>query len=118
MLSEEQLRVLRHMLGLTHPERREQVPYRDHYCANPGETKLVELECLGMVRKYCEHGGYWCYCTTDAGRAAAIESALQKRLPKPKRLYHLYLDVSDCFPDLTFKDFLIDPEFADARSRA
>ena len=83
VMTEEQLRILRHMLGLTHPERRAQVPYRDYYCANPGDVKLMELEQLGMVRRYSDHGGYWMYCTTAAGREAAIGSALTKRYSRP-----------------------------------
>lgn len=118
MKDEDQLKTLRHMLGLTHPERREQVPYRDYYCANPGDDKLVELERLGMVRKYAEHSGYWWYCTTEAGKAAALTSAVQRRHRKPKRLYGLYLHLSEAWPDLTFKQFLIDPQFSDARRYA
>lgn len=118
MIGEDQLRTLRHMLGLTHPERREQMPYRDYYCANPGDVKLVELERLGLVRKYGEHSGYWWYCTTDRGKAAALKSALQRRLRKPQRLYRLYLHLSDALPDLTFRDFLTSREFAETRSSA
>lgn len=115
ILTEDQLRILRHMLGLTHPERGEQVPYRDYYCANPGDVKLLELERLGVVRRYAERDGYWWYCTTEAGKRYAMKSALGRRLPKAKRIYIKFLHLLDCCPDLTFREFLTSPEFSHER---
>lgn len=117
-LSEKQLDKLRHMLGLNDPSKREQVPFRDYAAVNPGAAEFLELEAMGMVRKYAERGSYWWYCTTDAGKAAAIKSALARRLPKSKRLYTTFLDIADAFPDLTFKQFLTSAEFAETRRGA
>lgn len=117
-LTPEQLRTLRHMLGIDRPDMAKPVPYRDYYCANPGDPELHELARLGMVRLYSTHGSYEWFCCTDAGRAAAIASHKAIRHTKAKRLYRRYLDISDCFPDLTFKRFLTDPQFADTRRTA
>lgn len=118
LLRDDQLKTLRHMLGLTHPERGQQVPYRNYYCANPGDVRLAELEQLGVVRKYAERDGYWWYCTTEAGKRAAMKSALGRRLPKAKRIYRTFLHLLDCCPDLTFREFLTNPEFSQARRTA
>lgn len=73
-LTDEQLQILRHMLGIDKPAVRVPDPYRDYYCAMRGDAGLAELEQLGAVRMYrqCEH--YDWYTTTAAGRSAAIAS--------------------------------------------
>lgn len=122
--SEEQLRILRHMLGIDDARKRI-APYRNYYCANPGDERLHELARLGAVEMYrrtteAEGGDYEWFTTTDAGRAAAIASQKARYFhpKKSKRVYSAFLDVSDCLPDLTFKQFLTDPQFAETRRRA
>lgn len=117
-LSEKQLDMLRHMLGINDPWMREPEPTRDYYAANPEDEHLIELASLGMVRKYSERGEYFWYCSTPAGRAAAIKSHRSIRYSKSKRVYGKFLDISDCFADLTFKQFLTDPQFAETRRSA
>lgn len=117
-LSGEQLRILRHMLGVDDPRRRSIEPYRNYYCANPGDLALLELERLGAVRQYADHSGYHWYTTTEQGKDAALQSAMQRRKPKAARVYEVFLDSKDCYPDLTFKEFLMNPCFAEARQRA
>ena len=121
-LTEEQLRILRHMLGITDPFKRP-VPYRDYYCANPGDEVLHELARLGAVKMYrrtteAQGGDYEWFTCTPEGRAAAIADHRANRPSKSKRVYSAFLEVSDCFADLTFKQFLTDPEFAETRRRA
>lgn len=118
MLTDEQLRILRHMLGIDDPYRRP-VPYRDHYCANPGDPKLIELERLGMVEAFRSFLGetYTTYRTTEAGRKAAIESWHKVcRMPRDKRRYWAFLTVKDVCPDLTFHEFLTSPTWAESRA--
>lgn len=117
-LTDEQLRILRHMLGIDLPREREPEPYRDYYCASRGDAELAELARLGAVRLFrqCEH--YDWYCTTETGRAAAIASHRRIRYPKPRRVYCKFLQVSDAFPDLTFREFLTNPDFAETRAKA
>lgn len=110
-LSPEQLRVLRHMLGIDRPERDRPEPYRDYYCANPGDPKMVELVRLGAVQLYSTRDGYEWYTCTDAGRAAAIASHKAIRYSASRRRYSRFLDIKDCHPDLTFREFLTDPRY-------
>lgn len=117
-LSPKQLDTLRHMLGINDPYARRPMPYRDYYCANPGDAKLIELERLGAVEKYSERGRYHWYCCTPAGRAAAIASHKDIRVTKSKRVYSKFLEVRDAFNELTFRDFLTHPDFRDARREA
>jgi len=117
-LSDEQLRTLRHMLGIDKPDERTPEQYRDYYCASRGDAELAEMARIGAVRLYrqCEH--YDWYCTTGAGRAAAINSHRKIRLPKSKRIYSKYLDIADLHEGLTFREFLTSPAYADARAAA
>lgn len=120
-LTEPQLRILRHMLGIDDPYMPRPKPSRDYYCANPGDAKVVELERIGAVccyRRSGEDTKYdWFQCT-DAGRAAAMASHKTIRVSKAKRMYAKFLDIRDCWQGLTFQQFLTDPEFRDSRREA
>ncbi|HEX5461860.1 MAG TPA: hypothetical protein VFX20_17990 [Steroidobacteraceae bacterium] len=113
-LDAEQLRVLRHMLGIDRPDVRDPKPYRDYYCANPGDPTMHELVRLGAVRRYDTRGGYEWFTCTDAGRAAGIASHKTIRYSRSALRYSRYLDMKDCYPDLTFHRFLTDSRFRDA----
>lgn len=117
-LTEKQLDTLRHMLGINTPSDREPKPYRNHYAANPGDAEMLELTALGMVEFAGIRYELHYYQCTDAGRAVAMRSHRTIRLTKAKRIYRKFLDVSDCCPDLTFKEFITSPEFADSRRAA
>lgn len=117
-LSPEQLDTLRHMLGINTPDDREPKPYRDYYCANRDDPKLKALANAGAVRLYSQRDSYDWYCCTDAGRVAAMRSHRTIRRTKGQRIYSRFLDVSDCCPDLTFRQFLTDAEFAQIRREA
>lgn len=110
-LNAEQLRILRHMLGIDRPEMDEPKPYRDYYCANPGDPSMVELERIGAVRLYDTRGDYAWYTCTSEGRAAGIASHRTIRYSAGKRRYIRFLDVRECRPDLTFREFLTDPRY-------
>jgi hypothetical protein len=99
------------MLGIDRPEMDVPKPYRDYYCANPGDPSMLELERLGAVRQYDNRGSYLWYTCTDEGRAAAIASHKTIRYSKAKRRYIKFLDIRECCPDLTFRRFLTDPQF-------
>lgn len=117
-LTDYQLQTLRHMLGIDDPCTRAPKPYRDNYCANPRNEHLHELARIGAVRLYAQRDGYEWYCTTEAGRAAAMESHKRIQWPKPKRVYSKWLDVRDALPDVTFQRFLTAPQFAETRRDA
>lgn len=110
-----QLRTLRHMLGIDKPEMDRPEPYRNYYCANPGEAEMLELVRLGAIELYDTRDGYEWYRCTDAGRAAAIASHKTIRYSPAKRRYIRFLDVKDCYPDLTFREFLTNPMYKSAR---
>ncbi len=118
ILSEHELDILRHMLGINDSRARDPVPTRDYYCANIDDPHLVELDRLGMVEKYSEHGRYWWYRTTRAGAAAAIASFYARRATKAQRVYLRFLDHHEVYQDLTFKEFLTAAQFAAARREA
>jgi hypothetical protein len=105
-LNPAQLRILRHMLGIDKPETDKPEPYRNYYCANPGEVEMLELVRLGAIEQYAAQGGYEWFQCTNAGRAAAIASHKTIQYSKAKRRYMRWLDISDVRPDITFGDFL------------
>lgn len=120
-LTGDQLQTLRHMLGIDDPGLREPKPYRNYYAACPGDADMAALAETGAVR--LESGPrpgfpYDCYICTEAGINEAIRSHRTIRKTKAQRTYLRYLDYSDVCPDLTFRDFLTLPEFADARRDA
>ena len=120
-LTEKQLDILRHMLGINTPNDRIPKPYRNYACVNPGDSEFVELEKLGAIERYetwdKDTQYYWYKCTV-AGRLAAMRSHRKIRKSKPKRRYSAYLNMIDCCPDLTFKEFLTHPHFKDVRNNA
>jgi len=110
-----QLHTLRHMLGINTPEDARPKPYRNYYCANPGEREMHELKRLGMIELYDTRGDYEWWRCTEAGRLAAMRSHRTIRLSPAKRRYSRFLSVRECCPDITFREFLTDPRYAEAR---
>lgn len=120
-LSSDQLHTLRHMLGINDPSQRIPKPYRNGAAVVPGDPEFVELERLGAVERYRAAGGsfqYDYYSCTEAGKAAAMKSHRTIRYGRSKRVYLRFLSVRDCIPDLTFRQFLTDPEFRGIRAEA
>jgi len=122
-LTDDQLHTLRHMLGINTPDDRKPRPYRDYAAVNPGDPEFAELERLGAVERINKPVPSWAsdyewYQCTEAGKAAAMASHRRIRKGKPQRVYLAYLSCRDCCPDLTFKEFLTDPEFDEERRQA
>jgi hypothetical protein len=99
------------MLGIDKPKADKPEPYRNYYCANPGEREMLELARLGAVEQYAAQGGYEWFQCTEAGRTAAIASHRTIRYSAARRRYMRFLDVRECWPDLTFRQFITDPQF-------
>lgn len=120
-LTEGELQTLRHMLGINTPDAREPEPYRNYYAAAPGDARMAALAARGAVRRIPDQAGspglefFEC---TEAGRRAAIASHRSIRKGKKQRVYRRFLSVRDGCPDLTFLEFLVSPDFAEARARA
>lgn len=120
-LTADQLHTLRHMLGINTPNDRIPRPYRDYAAVNPGDAEFAELERLGAVECYRRSSpgySYDYFRCTPAGRAAAMASHRTIRRTKAQRIYSKFLDVRDALNDLTFKEFLTNPEFAESRRSA
>jgi len=125
-MTDAQLHTLRHMLGINTPNDRVPKPYRNYAATVPGDPEYLALENRGAVEKYYNGFAfefpfptdYVYYRCTDAGKLAAMRSHREIRKTKSKRVYARFLDISDSFAELTFKQFLTDPQFADTRRDA
>lgn len=119
--TEAQLDTLRHMLGINDPSIGNPRAYRNYAAVPPGDKRFAEMVTFGFVRKYRDAGdgcSYDYFETTDLGRQLAFESHKRRRYSKAKRVYSEYLRVADSLCDLTFRDFLTNPEFAETRRKA
>ena len=119
-LTAPQLHTLRHMLGVNDPFARVPACCRNYAAVNPGDPEYLELERIGAVEQFKANSntGYDWYRCTEEGRSAAIKSCDDRRKTKAQRVYHAYLLVSDVYRSLSFKEFLTDPYYADARTKA
>jgi len=117
-LTEEQADSLRHMLGINRPDVRSPRPTRDYAAMSHGDQHWTQLEALGLVERYAIDEHYVWLRTTAAGREAAFASHRQIRLSRSARRYARYLDLCDAVPNLTFRDFLTHPQFAQIRRQA
>ena len=116
-----QLDVLRHMMGINDSYQATPRPYRNYAAVCPADPCYAEMVQAGLVERYGTATGpddYDYYRCTEAGKTAAMASHKAIRLSKPKRMYAKFLALSDVFPDLQFRDFLVDPRFAESRRNA
>jgi hypothetical protein len=119
--TEEQLDTLRHMLGINTPFDRVPSPYRDYAAVVVGDARFAEMERLGLVECYRRaktEREYDYFRCTETGRAAAMASHREIRMTKAKRVYWRFLEVSDAIADLTFREFLVAPVYAEVRRDA
>jgi hypothetical protein len=116
----DQLRMLRHMLGINTPNDRVPKPYRNYAAVVPGDKLMIDLEAQGLVERYASYelSQYDFYRCTARGHLAAMLSHRSIRRTKAQRVYACFLKVSDAFHDLTFREFLTSAEFAEARAQA
>jgi hypothetical protein len=117
-LNKKQLSTLRHMLGINDPTVKIPTPWRNYAAVSPDDKEFKELHSLGLVKFDGHHGSYDYYSCTELGRLFAVKSHKDIRYKKSRRVYIKYLSVADANPDLTFKEFLTDPEFAKYRHEA
>jgi hypothetical protein len=115
-LTDKQLHTLRHMLGINDPVKRPE-PYRNYAAVNPDDPEYLELERLGMVvnKGKSPFGQYDLYVCTEDGKTTVIKSHQMIRFPKARRRYIAFLNTRDCCPDLTFREFLVSPEYKEIR---
>ena len=118
ILTKQQLDTLRHMLGINNAYNKIPKPYRNYYCTNPNDKNLYELERLGFVELYSKEGNYDWFRCTESGKEAAFKSYKAIRKSKGARLYMRFLEVRECYQELTFKEFLTHPDFKETRQKA
>lgn len=118
MLTAYQLSILRHALGIN--DRYAAYPYitRNHYCGDEGDPNLAKLETLGLIRKekLLDSTVEPIYRCTEEGRRLAVASFKHIQYPRSRRRYAAYLRTKDALGDLSFRDFLTQERFKDART--
>lgn len=109
------------MLGINTPDDRLPRPHRDYAAVDPGDPDFAALAALGAVERYRTAGAgspYDYFRCTDVGRTKAMASHKAIRRSKSQRMYSKFLDIKDALGDLTFRDFLTDPQLAQTRRNA
>jgi ribosomal protein S27AE len=107
------------MLGINDPSISTPRPYRNYAAVEPGDAEFAELERLGLVELYkiscppfVQYDYYRC---TETGRTVAIASHKSIRWPRGRRRYVSFLRLRDACPGVSFREFLTDPLYAEAR---
>lgn len=115
------VRILAHALGIEHQQdRREPNEYRNHYVCNEGEpevTQLVEAGLMVLASRPTWTGGAVQYAVTEAGKAQARAFWKSRQHPKKRRVYAAFMRISD-MREVTFREFLTSPEYAECRRNA
>lgn len=117
-LDTKSMHILRHSLGLNAKGHGKM--YRNHYVAGPGHHSYEHL--LSLVKSgHLEKGdpcnflpkGDEVFYVTDKGQAVAFVP--EPPLPPAKRRWKTYRELKEVMPDLPFRLFLTDPDFAQYR---
>jgi hypothetical protein len=113
-LNEAQMEALRHMLGLLGDSCCCRTVDRNHYAAEPSDPVMAELVALGLVYEGRPIvGGLRYFHASAKGQAVAMASL--KPVSRSKSRYTAFLNLKECFPALTFTEFLQDTRFAPYR---
>ena len=107
-----QLEILQHSLGVDKYGQGRR--YRNYFCSEEGGDLICEsLVSLGYMARFPEMR-ICCsvhYFVTDSGiKEMTSESPKPPKLSPGQRRYREWLNVSDCFPDWKFGDWLKHPE--------
>jgi hypothetical protein len=109
------LHILQHALGRNEygKNRDGRADYRNHFCAGEGSNDFAlcrEAVAQGLMREYPPSqisGGDYVFVVTDAGKAhVAANSPPEPKRSRGQERYRRWLNVSDCYPDLTFGEWL------------
>ncbi len=117
-ISEDDIHTLRHSLGI---EWAHEKSCRNYFCdelPSPQMERLVRAGLMTQGRYVAGHEDHSMryFHVTECGILLAHEDIPVKSMAK--RRYERFLDISDVFPDLTFREFLTSPEFAETRKNA
>ena len=114
------LEILLHSLGLRDPMIEES--YRNYFVAGPGHDDLLRLLDLcwkGLMKEHPGPGPGFLnkddrfFRATPLGIAVALKH--RPKITRAQCRYLRFLSVAEAWPDLTFREFLIQPEFAQYR---
>jgi len=114
----EHLHILQHSLGLDDYGQGRQ--YRNHFVTGPGSKDWDACRALTEAGLMTENKGHSLltdgdsvFYVTPAGiEFVAKNSPMPPKVPRDRRRYLAFLDLTECCPDLTFKQFLTEPRFA------
>jgi hypothetical protein len=117
-LTPKQIHILQHSLGISKPHDK---PYRNFYAVYSDSDGIRDLELLVEKGLMINSGSspvnsdMVYYQVSDAGRKVAFDQLPKDTRTRAQKRYEKYLDIRDVWSDLTFKEFLIDPYFKEAR---
>lgn len=118
-LTPSQIHILQHSIGIS---KRHDKPYRNFYAVYTSSDSVPDLEVLvkaGLMAngdKSPVNPDMVYYYVTDAGREVAFKHLPKDTRTQKQKKYERFLYAKDAYPDLTFKQFLTDPYFKEARS--
>lgn len=118
-ITPKQIDILQHSLGLS---KRHDKPYRNYYAVYADSDAIEDLDALvkaGLMAKGGKspvNSDMVYYYVTDEGRKVAFEHLPKDTRTRGQKRYERFQNAKDAFPDLTFKQFLTDPYFKEARS--
>lgn len=110
------LALLHHTLGISDPYRPERAPYRNHFVAGEGHAdmdglqRLVQAGLMSVSQRALCSQGQLVFAATEQGRELALST--RPRASRSKLRYARFLEARDCCEDLTFREFLQDPQYA------
>lgn len=107
-MNRQQLEILQHSLGVDPYGQGAQT--RNYFCAGGADEVVCrELIAMGYMRQHrtTEVFPDFNCSVTDAGKAAMrAESPAPPKLTAGQKRYREWLRLADCFPDMTFGDWL------------
>lgn len=94
--------------------------YRNHFCAGGDDVAVCrEAVSQGLMVEHAAReisGGDPIFTVTDAGKAYVAEhSPPEPKLTRGQERYRRWLQVSDCYPDMKFGDWLKQAAWGGAR---
>lgn len=112
---------LLHMLGIR-PDKWPTL-YRNGYSTgaadNPDLMALVEMGLVVEHQPFAERlGASRRFSATQEGKAVAIRAWQRIRLSPAQMRYRIWLEIRDLSPEVSFRDFLTNAEWASARLEA
>jgi hypothetical protein len=108
-MTPQQLQILQHSLGVDQYGQGPQ--YRNFFDAGVSDERFCrELIAMGYLRRHLStqlFPGFNCSVTEEGKAAMRKASPAPPKLTAGQKRYRTWLRVSDCFPDMTFGQWLV-----------